>query len=360
MSLSAILSIVSYYFLKNRHKAILKTQILHTLSLVDNTWNIKPAQNQFLMLSPTMLIDGIYKSMEGPKVSNLIQFNNKNELFWVTGFKVEALNNINEIISNDFVCHMNVDFNDFQYYTQLKLPHRIGKQYPRLTSLSHGLESFQFPEGFGVPMFGNSKLQITSQTLNHNISKINMLVKHRIKILHQQKKLLPLQSKTVFLQLPFNENNPYKEPLDPASNQCIPVETKNHTYLNSAGKKLSGHWVIFPGTKKYKSNINDHLVLKDSLRLHFAAPHVHPFATSISMFDATTNTTLFTCKIKNANNKISLKKINTFSSIKGIWLYNNHNYEIHLETNNTTKINQDMMASLFLFFYDNDLQKKLN
>jgi hypothetical protein len=38
----------------------------------------------------------------------------------------------------------------------------------------------------------------------------------------------------------------------------------------------------------------------------------------------------------------------------------NHEYELVLEVNNTTTIDQDMMGSMFLFFYDEELDRKLH
>ena len=57
----------------------------------------------------------------------------------------------------------------------------------------------------------------------------------------------------------------------------------------------------------------------------------------------------------NHKNKIGLSNITPFSSESGIWMYQNHEYELVLEVNNTTKIDQDMMGSMFLFFYDEEL-----
>jgi len=50
-----------------------------------------------------------------------------------------------------------------------------------------------------------------------------------------------------------------------------------------------------------------------------------------------------------------LSKIDAFSSESGVWMMQNHSYELVLEVNNTTPINQDMMGSMFLFFYDEEL-----
>ena len=54
-----------------------------------------------------------------------------------------------------------------------------------------------------------------------------------------------------------------------------------------------------------------------------------------------------------------LKKVSYFSSEEGIMLYPNHQYELDLTTNNTTKVNQDMMASMFVFLYDKEMAEKI-
>lgn len=361
--LSSLFGVVIYSQLSNRHKAIVKTLVLHKTGLVDNDWLINNSKKEYKMLSPTFIIDGIYKSMEGPKASRYIQLEQSDKVLWITGFKVKAVDaKTNETLSNDYICHMNVDINDAQYYTQWQLEDRIGKQYPRMTSLSHGLEQFDFPKGYGVPIIGKDYLFVTTQTLNHNQPDIFKKVKHEVSVRYEtyNKTQKPLMSKTVYIQLPFDKHDPFKGPLDPASNQCIPVETKNHTYCDKAGNMLSGHWVIPSGIKTYRSSITEQLQIKDSARLHFSAPHVHPFATSISVVDKTENKTLFACKVTNYQNKIGLQNIETFSSEKGIWLYENHEYELVMTCNNTSKTDQDMMGSMFLFFYDKELDRTIS
>lgn len=355
------MGISTYYLLSNRHKAIVKTIFFQKTGILESDWTMDASEKEYHMTSPTFWIDGIYKSMEGPKASRYIQLNTTKKLLWIKGFKISAKEAVNsKPLSNDFIYHMNVDINDAAYYDSFGLQDRIGKQYPRLTSLSHGLEQFQFPEGYGIPIYGNQLLYITTQSLNHNYPKISKKVKHQVDILYEEnKQLKPLLTKTVFIQLPFDSKNPFKEPLDPASNQCIPVETKNHTYCDKSGNMLSGHWIIPKGSKTYHSSITAQLQIKDSLRLHFGAPHVHPFATSISLLDKTTQKTLFTCKMQNYASKIGLRNIETFSSSKGVWLYANHEYELAISCHNTSDTKQDMMGSIFLFFYDAALEKNI-
>ena len=352
-----------YWQLPNRHKAIIKTVFLQKTSIVDNKWIIDNSHLEYKMISPTFYIDGIYKSMEGPKSSNYIQLSQDSTLLWLTGFHVKALDSkTKRQVSNDFICHTNIDFNEVKYFSNFNLNERIGIYYPRLTSLSHGLENFNFPKGYGIPMKGNDLLYITTESLNHNIADASFCIKHEVTVDYTKKNrnIKPLLSRTAFIMLPYNKSDPYKSPLDPGKEYCIPVETKNHSYDYGDGNVLSGHWVIPVGKNKYHSSINDQLQIKDSLRLHAAAVHVHPFATSLTLFDKTTKTEIFKSKIRNHSNKIGLSNINSFSSESGVWMFKNHEYELVLEVNNTTNRNQDMMGSMFLFFYDKELDSIVN
>ena len=352
-----------YWQLPNRHKAIIKTVFLQKTSIVDNKWIIDNSHLEYKMISPTFYIDGIYKSMEGPKSSNYIQLSQDSTLLWLTGFHVKALDSkTKRQVSNDFICHTNIDFNEVKYFSNFNLNERIGIYYPRLTSLSHGLENFNFPKGYGIPMKGNDLLYITTESLNHNIADAIFCIKHEVTVDYTKKNrnIKPLLSRTAFIMLPYNKSDPYKSPLDPGKEYCIPVETKNHSYDYGDGNVLSGHWVIPVGKNKYHSSINDQLQIKDSLRLHAAAVHVHPFATSLTLFDKTTKTEIFKSKIRNHSNKIGLSNINSFSSESGVWMFKNHEYELVLEVNNTTNRNQDMMGSMFLFFYDKELDSIVN
>ena len=352
-----------YLQLPNRHKAIIKTTFLHKTGLIDNDWDIANAQHEYKMISPAFLIDGIYKSMEGPKASNYVQLSQDSTTLWLTGFRVKAVESKSkEKISDDFICHTNVDFNDVKYYSGFHLEKRIGKQYPRMTSLSHGMENFTFPKGYGVPMKGNDLLYVTTQSLNHNIKDANLLIKHEVGITYTDNSvpMKPLMSRTAFIMLPYDKNDPYKEPTDPGTDQCVPVETKNHSYDDGKGNKLSGHWVVPKGKSLYRSSVNSQLQITDSLRLHAAAIHVHPFATKIALFDKTLQKPVFSSRITNHKDRIGLSHVEPFSSEEGIWLYAGHEYEIVLEVNNTTATDQDMMGSMFLFFYDKELDMILN
>ena len=214
------------------------------------------------------------------------------------------------------------------------------------------LNVIRFPEGFGFPVFTNENLLLATQSLNHNIVGDPFTIKHEVNIgfkPHQQQ-MKPLMSKTVFVMLPYDNANPFLGPTDSNPNMCLPVETKNHSYTNEKGESLSGHWVIFPGKNIYSYDISHQINLKNSTTLHHIATHLHPFAETLALRDKTVDSTLFISEAKNYSDKIGLKSVSYFSSKKGILLHPDHKYELILETNNTTEINQDMMASMFFVF----------
>jgi len=354
---------IYYLNLSNRHKAIIKTRVNHTLGLVDNTWNIKTENNKTSLITPTLVVDQIYKSMEGPKVMRSFQIDSRNDdLVWITSFETKAIStNEVDVLSNDYVCHTNIDFYDGEHYARWNLNERIGQHYPRLTSMSNGIENYEFPEGFGFPVFSNENLFLSTQTLNHNIKSDPFSVKHKVTLGYKphSKTMKPLQSKTVFVMLPYDAKNPFQGPTENNPNMCLPVETGNHSYQNEEGESLTGHWVVFPGKEQYSYDITHQFQLKDSTTMHHIATHLHPYAETLMLKDKTLDSVLFTAEAKNYTDKIGLKNVTSFSSKKGVMLYPDHNYELILETNNTSGINQDMMASMFVFLYDKEMDEKL-
>ncbi|RED48432.1 hypothetical protein [Seonamhaeicola aphaedonensis] len=351
--------LIYYFNLSNRHKAIVKTRTLHFLKIIDSDWDKTIENKQLNFESPSLLIDGIYKSMEGPKTMQYFNIDSDNDsLFWMTGFKVNAKHTkSNKAISNDFICHMNINYIDQEHHGRWNLLNRINNQYPRLISLSHGIESIKFPDGYGFPFWGNETFFMVTQSLNHNIKDSIFQIKHNISINYSKSEnLKPLLPKTIYMALPFDINNvDYSN----GANSCIPVETKNHTYKNENGQYFSGHWKIFPGLQTFKSNVTNQLAIKDTIRLHQITPHLHPFAKEFILKDMTTDSIIYKCEVKNHTNRIGLASTPSFSSKAGVLMYPKHKYQIELTTHNTTNKSQDMMASMFLFFYDNEIDLKI-
>jgi hypothetical protein len=357
------IGLIYYFNLSNRHKAIVKTRALHFFKIIDSEWSKSVTADHLKLQSPSLLIDGIYKSMEGPNaLQNFYLDKSKQDLLWMTGFKVEAKDSkTNNSRSNDFVCHMNIDYIEQEHHGRWNMLDRINSQYPRVISLSHGVESVNFPEGYGFPFFSDEQFFIITQALNHNINDSIFQIKHNISIVYSEHQdIKPLQPKTIFMMLPFDINDPFNSEGKIMENSCIPMETKNHTYFDKNGQALSGHWKIFEGEQTFSYNTTEQLAIKDTMRLHQITPHLHPFAKQFILKDLTSGEVIYNCEVINHENKIGLTKTPEFSSKEGVLMYPNHEYELTLVTNNTTNAPQDMMASMFLFFYDEEMGLKIN
>ena len=352
-----------YLNLSNRHKAIVKTTLFHSSGMAGD-WYVTYEEGKTAFLSPTFLVDNIYTSMEGPKAMRGFQVNpNSEELVWINSYATEvmAADGLTEL-SKDFMCHTNLDYYDQSYYSKWQLPNRIGANYPRLATLTNGMESYTYPEGFGFPIQANEYLYLSTQVLNHNLKAPMFGLKHKVSLGYQRDspEMNPLRPLTVFMMLPYDAESPFDNQAaqtDPSV--CIPVETKNHNYENADGSRLSGHWVVFPGRQTYRTDVSAQLGLKDSLSLHHIATHLHPFAEQLSLLDKTTGVVIFTAEAKNHKDRIGLEKIAEFSSTEGVMLYADHSYELILEVNNTSGKKQDMMASMFFGLYDRELDLKL-
>lgn len=355
---------IFYHSNNTRRKSVAKTKVLHFFSILDSDWEQERSDDKLTFISPTMLIDGKFKSMEGPIVQNyfnLKEEGEEEELLWITSFKSEALDLGLNRISDDYICHSNVDFMYLDHYSRWDLHDDLYRSFPRLTSISDGKTSFSFPKGFGFPIFNTEKIDLQTQVLNHNSPDTLFRVKHRLELGYQKhhKNIKPLLSKAVYIQLPFSDDFKKQHPAMLKENQCIPVEAGINEIDPETNQRVSGFWVIPKGKSKYSYKINHQLDLVDSLQLHMIVPHVHPFAERLQLIDKTADTVLYTSNITNFKDKIGLKSTPVFKSEEGITLYADHHYELMVESNNTSGEEQDMMATLFCFFYDKNLDQKL-
>lgn len=362
--LLVLLALITFKTLKKRHQELIKSKIYYSLNLIDAKWKKDLFTDKVIYTTPTFVISDIYKSMEGPKSDKFITIDNTSEeLVWLISFKTNAYTDDEKTrLANDFVCHTNFEFRIGEHYNRWDLTKRIKNGYPRITSISNGIEEFKLPEGFGFPVYSNEKLFLNAQALNHNVTDSTFRIKHKIEIGYikdKKKRLTPLEPKTIFMILPFNPDDPYAGPTEIMPNACIPVETKNHTYFDTEGNPLSGHWVIPKGKKTYTFNATKQLAIKDSIKLHQITSHLHPFATRFLLRDKTNNKIIYECLSENYNDKIGLANTPTFNSKNGVWMYHNNEYEMVLEVNNTSGKNQEMMGSMAIFYHDFELEEKL-
>ncbi|NNJ80574.1 MAG: hypothetical protein HKP11_00120 [Flavobacteriaceae bacterium] len=351
-----------YSQLSNRHKAIVKTRLLHGFRIIDHDWEISYNDNSIALESPDLLVDNIYQSMDGPQAILNLELNpDKNSLKWITGFKAEVYREGTSEHNNDFLCHTNIDFFNGVHYKNLKLPKRINSQYPRLGTLSNGINELKFPEGFGFPMAGNDAFIIASRTLNHNIEDAFFKVKHQIEFTTENAdaRLKPLMPKALVLVLDYDRENPDNPEPSDDPNLCLPLDLKNHSFPNAEGVRFAAHWVLPKGEHLYKFDVTYQLQLKEDTKIHAMAAHLHPDAQEFTLYDLTEDKPVYTINCENYDEKIGLKNVPTYSSSEGLQIYADHEYELQLLTNNPSDEFRDMMAVLFVYLYDREMDEHL-
>ena len=98
------------------------------------------------------------------------------------------------------------------------------------------------------------------------------------------------------------------------------------------------------------------LLLPYDTTIHYIAVHLHPFAESLELYDLTARKTVYRSRTRQADRGIGLADVEYFSSVEGLPIYKDHEYELISIYNNTSEQDQDSMATMLLFLQAIDLE----
>ncbi len=319
----------------------------------------------FDYLSPIYNIDKIYKSMQGPDSSQDIYLTKTKEpeLLWITSSRTEIVGTDGTSrMPQEFMCHMNLDFSKIDKHN-LSFPNNI----VRIVTLSQGQFEVNFPKGFGLPMLSNEPLNLTTQVLNLNHENEVFQVRHHVTINFVRDRDLKGPMKALFTTDIFGlklveGRDPYYEvqQVDKSKHGpgcLIGRGASNDFYEDSQGRKFTGHWVVNPGREVNRTLVTKLLNLPYDTTVHYIAVHLHPFAESLELRDLTTGQSLFKSQTENYKDRVGLVRVDTYSSEEGFPVYKDHEYELVSVYNNTTPVDQDSMAVMYMFLLDKNFKK---
>lgn len=353
---------------------IVKNYVLHKIGIVNNDWEISTSSNGEIctttLKSASLLIDDIYYSMEGPAAYKRFKLNeNEDQLYWVKGFEANANSTLEASTnSNDLICHVNFYHSNIEHFARMGLHDRIGVQpESQLITLTTGALNVEFPKGFAYPVFSNEKILVGSQALNLNEADQSFLLNYDYKIHYTKKKgedMKPLYMKYLVMALPYENDLAEQKHLAeyhiPDFVTCAgPTSKTIYKTYDTHGQTVTAFWKVPTGKHTYVNQVNYLLKLKKPETIHYINAHVHPYAKSLELIDATTNVSLFKSNIRCAKNKKGIMEIPSFSSEEGITVYPDHDYKLLLEVDNTTNEPVEMMASFYVYFHDQELSSKL-
>ena len=345
------------------------------MGILDSEWKINTEVNgencTTSLKSPSLLIDDVYISMEGPVTYKKFMLNeNEDELYWIKGFDAKANTDIaSSKRSNDLICHVGFYHSSTEHFARMGLQDRIGLQSEsQLITLTTGALNVEFPEGFAYPVFSNEKILVGSQALNLNEKDKTFLLDYDYNIHYSKNntyKFKPLYMRYLVMSLPYKSKVPEQKHLleyqIPNFIQCAgPSSRTTYKSTDKYGQTATAFWKVPKGEHTYANNINYMLGLKKPETIHYINGHVHPYAKSLELIDATTNTSVFKSIITSSKDNRGIIKIPHLSSVDGIILYPDHQYKLILDVDNTSDQEIDMMASFYVYFHDQELSDKLS
>ena len=323
------------------------------------------AEQTLSVLGPVFHIDRLYRSMQGPFAVQEVRLPvPANELVWITGFRASmVLPDGRTPCDAQFMCHSNLDISG-EYHRWL-----FGQQKlldDRLVTLSQGQLALKFPEGFGIPLLASEPLALTMQVLNLNLPQPALSVRHRVEIDYVADRdrtcaFRPLFEVGVF-GLVSLEGRPLAydaEPEDRSGREtlCLPGRAATADEVRDAlDQRFAGHWVVPPGLEVRRTDVTRLMNLPFDTTIHYIAVHLHPFAESLELRDATDGRTIFRSRARPLTQGIGLEHVDCFASTAGVPVYVDHTYELVSVYNNTSGQAQDSMAVMYLYLLDKEFR----
>jgi len=330
---------------------------------------------QIELLSAAHTVDRVYRSMRGPQERRslpLFEFD-RPERVWITGCRLQMVAEDGVTpSSNRFTCHTNIDRGTDHASQAGQFRHRD----QRLFTLSQGQTQIRFPAGFGIPLASDTQLDVVMQVLNLEPLPVPVRVRHRLTMTVVRERagatpMIPLYETGISGMKTLKTSAPGPAPLGHAlwpdkqrlKTSQLPIDTSAlclsgrmasviDQETDRWGRRVTGHWLLAPGRETLSTRVTHMLDLDCDTTVHCIAVHLHPFAESLELFDATLGRRVFISHARPSRSRLGLRSVDTFSSVDGIPIYRDHEYVLKSVYNNTTGEDQDAMAVLYLYLRD--------
>lgn len=322
-----------------------------------------------VVLSPVYNVDRKYRSMMGPYDQQevyLLDSEAPPELLWITGYRAVMVDGSGETaMPQEFMCHSNLDLNVGAHREALGANASFSS---RLFTLSQGQLEIEFPLGFGIPILSSEPLSLTTQVLNLNHEGEPIEVRHRVSLHYVRDSDVDAPMQALFpigaygLALLEGDSAYYgisKPETDHHGPGCmIGSNASDHTYEDPLGRSFTGHWVVKPGREVNRTLVTKLMRVPYDTEIHYIAVHLHPYAESLELRDLTSGETIFHSRARGFEDRIGLSAVESFSSIEGVPVYEDHEYELVSVYNNTTDEEQDSMAVMYIYLKDRDFDRR--
>ena len=308
------------------------------------------------------------RSLNVPKIADTSK--QPRSLLWLKGVKLEVLDENNHVLPTaEFICHCNIDTSgDFrnQIFSE-------AERCPthRLITITQGQTAVTFPDGYGVPVASDEPWTVFFQAANRTTDK-HRRVKHRCTFyfIRDSDLMYPITALNWYTPIIYVniDNKTALESKQEIQNclSCVgtspgvnaPNNVPDGTFRDRKGRRCTGHWVVPPGNHTYCAPFTDDREPGFAFKprtLHAVWSHVHPLCSNLTLYECRdhSRTKIFSVAAKtDTRHGLEIRKIDYWSSKKGVLLPAKSIYELEVTYKNNTGEPQDAMASAGLFFED--------
>ncbi len=330
------------------------------LSPVSPAASSVPAAITHEHLSPVTKVESLYPSMMGPSdtVLDMRLADSKPELVWITGYRADMVDpGVSKLLPDELMCHNTLSFHSTLPAHTAVLGSGLHRTR-RIFTLSQGQSKIEFPPGFGVPASSAEGFMLQSQVLNLREDLIGTEVRHRVKteFVADSKvdtEMIPLSLIDFGIALEVSDPQAGEPPQDPLS--CATDAGGQSTNHTTSGKEFTSHWVVNPGSEVRRTRLAK--PFPTDTTVHYISIHMHPYGKSLELRDLTTNTSVYKALCHATEDGEGLAEVDHYSSVEGIKVYKDHEYELVCHYDNTSGKPQTAMAFMFAYVRDVDFKK---
>ena len=316
----------------------------------------RPTVGHWQYVSAPYFLKQVFPSMRGPGevLRDISLGEDPDQLLWLSGYQAIMVDETGQTrVNQSFMCHNSL-FLDSSLDDYRKMLGTRTYGTPRVFTLAQGAYRIEFPEGFAIPFPARQKLQLQSQVLNLLPEHVGETVRHRIRADFVADVDLAQKPKPLFL-LEATNRVPVFDPTGRASN--LPAAATGRSRTMADGSVTAGHWVVEPGEERVSvTSVSEEMGIPFDTTVHYITSHLHPYARWQELRDKTSGDVLYRVSVHPSKDGSALEEIPAYSSIDGLPLRADHDYELATCYQNTSEEPITAMSIIFLYCLDKEFK----
>jgi hypothetical protein len=259
--------------------------------------------------------------------------------------------NAREPLSDEYLCRAELALDPERHRTIFGYE---GDRSDVVLALGAGQLDLEFPAGFGIPIWSDESLMLTTQAQNLDFSpgQKPVQIRERVTLDLVRQRDLPQPLKPLYLcvvpglkslesrAIVYDDSDEFPDEALKSS-----ASSPGAAFVNTAVRgdrfvrRFTDHWQLDPGRDENRTRVTTLLDLPADRAIYFAAAHLHPYAESIELKDLSTGEVIF-------------QGLRSVASAEGLPLVAGHEYELTSVYNNTSGSERNAMATLQLYLLD--------